>query len=488
MHIMKQCEIKKGAIIINTEISSLEERGIERILDRSPMDVDILHNIEPKSGRLLDYVWVLILDNSNEKNAVLDNANILDMDAWEVRANGDHLVQIKIHAGTNRAMLYALYHIASCLEEGKPFKEWTIKRCPLVPHRYAWISAGNCWSSVFRPDWFDRDIVEMPGMGFNGVILTCTPTHGTSIGRQTIPFTITKEGIKVDRFKLPAFQTLFNRLKSYGLEICLFHQAFIPPAFSLEEVKAYYNGKIKLKGLEDAVENSSYELAAAIFTYLPQVDSLLHHSIECDWFWGEAASIFPCIDDVTAEGAFDAYLKGMGKACKEFGKDLLFWTHVSGVSARQIRLMHKILKRHPEVVVMEDQDIQDEVVKGRFGLTIDTTDGEYYGAGALPTAFPEPHIKAAIAAVEDKAEYVFVRLNEQSLTPLGTLEDMNTIHVLAASEQWWEPKRELRKLWRVWCTKRFGTAAASQVISALQKSSIIINNKGELLFPESEFG
>jgi Ni,Fe-hydrogenase I large subunit len=56
MHIMKQCEIKKGAIIINTEISSLEERGIERILDRSPMDVDILHNIEPKSGRLLDYV------------------------------------------------------------------------------------------------------------------------------------------------------------------------------------------------------------------------------------------------------------------------------------------------------------------------------------------------------------------------------------------------------------------------------------------------
>jgi len=108
--VMRQCE--KGAIVINTEISPVEVQGIDRILDRSPMDVDVLHDIEPKSGRLFDYVWVLILDHSNGKNALLNNTNILEMDTWEVRAIEDNLVQIKIHAGTDRAMLYALYHIA----------------------------------------------------------------------------------------------------------------------------------------------------------------------------------------------------------------------------------------------------------------------------------------------------------------------------------------------------------------------------------------
>ena len=181
---------------------------------------------------------------------------------------------------------------------------------------------------IFRPDQYRQVLEELPGLGINGVLITFTPTHGTHYGRETIPFALTEDGVAVDRHKLPAFRKLLDELKSYGLDIHLFHQAFTPPPFTPEMVRAYYDGKRELPGFDAAVEKSSRELAEAIFTHLPQVDGLLHHSIECDWIWGDAVSIFPCTDDKAAGGAFEAYLRGMSQACKAHGKDLMYWTHV----------------------------------------------------------------------------------------------------------------------------------------------------------------
>jgi len=101
-------------------------------------------------------------------------------------------------------------------------------------------------------------------------------------------------------------------------------------------------------------------------------------------------------------------------------------------------------------------------------------DGEYFGAGALPTAYPEPHIRAAQAATKLGAEMSFVRMNEQSQTPLGTMQDINAIHVIATTEQWWENPRPTEQLWQEWCARRFGAAAADKVASALKKSAIFI--------------
>ncbi len=481
-----------GLIIIKGRKSIIESRGVERIVDHSPIPVDILHYKEPESHTINDYAWTVVIEKSNDKLAQTSKEVILEADAWEVRVSDREPWMINIKGCSERAELYALYHIAKCLEKGLPPSEWTMNRCPLVPHRYAWITAGNVWREVYRPDLFNKDIVELPEMGFNGVMLTLTPTHCTSIGRQTIPFKLTDDGVAVDRFKLPAFLNMFNWLKSYGLEISILHQAFIPPSFTREEVREYYKGQRILHGFEDAVEKSSFDMAAAIFTHLPQVDSLLHHSLECEWMWGDAVSIFPYKNAEIAERSFEAYLNGLSRACREFDKDLLFWTHISPVPARDIKLMHKILARYPEVVLVEShflpdnqwpfaplmghltEDMKADMVKRRIGLSIHTTDGEYYGAGALPTAYPEPHSKAAKEAVKNKAEYTFIRLNEQSLTPLGTLEDINTIHVLAASEQWWDPACSIEQLWTEWCNERFGKDASSAVISALKKSKIII--------------
>lgn len=484
--------IDPGAILLNRPRSPILNRGLERINERSPAAIDILHRHATSEPAWKNYTWIVELNEIAAPAAPPTRNSALAADTWNVKADGDRPARVRIEAGSERAQLFALYHIAECLAAGRPPADWTIRRRPRVPKRYAWPSAGNVWSPVFRPDQFRSTLDALPGLGISGILLTFSPTHGTHYGRETIPFALTEDGVRVDRQKLPAFKTLMEELKSYGLDIHLFHQAFIPPPFTSEAVRAHYAGERELPGFTEAVETSSHALATTLFRNLPQVDGLLHHSIECNWIWGEAVSIFPCQDDRAAADAFSAYLRGMSRACREHGKDLMYWTHVSGVSARQIRLQHDVLEAFPDIMVVEDHawpnnmwpfapamghlsaDLRNKVVKGRFGLSIDTVDGEYYGAGALPTAYPDPHIRCGRAAAELGAELSFVRMNEQSLTPLGTLDDINAIHVIGTVEQWWENPRPADRLWSDWCARRFGPAAAPTIVSALQKSKAII--------------
>ena len=480
-----------GAVFVHTSPSPILRRGVERLQKKCPYPLDILHNhgdVDPSFSR---YQWVLILDDLNASGTHTKKTD-RPSDAFAVEVSKSSPQRLTINAESERARLFAMYHIADCLEMKAAPAKWAIRRSPLLEKRYAYISAGNGLSKVCRPDWFDHDIEDIPGLGLNGVLLILTPTHGTSIGRQTLPLTLTQKGVEVDRFKLPAFLQMFDRLKTYGLDISLFHPALIPPRFTMKAVRDHYSGKAHLVGLEKAIEKSSYDMAAAIFTHMPQVDSLFFHSLECEWMWGTSVAMFPCKDETAAGRAFEAYLKGQTRACDEYGKTLMFWTHVSGIPARQIRLMHTILARYPTVLVIEDhkwpnntwphapvmghlaKDIRDKVTAGRWGMSVVCTDGEYYGGGALPTAYPDPNVLSAESCVKLGAECGFLRLNAQALTPLRTLEDVNGIHIIAASEAWWEPARSKDALWSDWCTRRFGAAAAPTVVSALKKSKTII--------------
>ncbi len=478
---------EKGALLTPVSCSSMLRHGIRRIDEKSPQPVDVIHDCQPDDDRLNAYDWVVVLDEI--ATAV---GETLEDDSWAVAADGVGPKIVRIEAQTERARLFAMYHIAACLEIGTPVSEWAIERRPLLKKRYAWISAGNCWSDVCRPDWFDRDIEDLPGLGLNGVLLTLTSTHGTSIGRQSLPLSLTEDGVMVDRFLLPAFLQMFDRFKSYGLDIGLLHQPFIPVQFTMEDVRNHYDGNTVLDGLEDAVKASSHDMAVAIFTHLPQVDSLLFHSLECEWMWGNAVSMFPCKNDDACGRAFEAYLKGQLRACRKYNKTLMFWTHVSGIPARQIRLMHEILERYPDVMIIEDHkwpnntwphspvmghvadDILETVTARRWGMSIVSTDAEYYGAGAMPTAYPDPNVLSAHTAVRRGAECAFFRFNEQALTPLRTMEDVNGIQLIAVSEVMWEKARPIDELWTDWCTRRFGAGAAPAVASALKKSGIII--------------
>jgi hypothetical protein len=476
-----------GALLLPKSPSPLLRRGIERIQAKSGSAVDLLHGSTLKELAGRKYGWVVVL-----KNRARVAGDKLEDDAWTLSVSDDSPRTISIKAKTGRAQLFAIYHIARCLELGTPFADWAASRKPRIAKRYAWISAGNNSSPVLRTDWFDDGVTELPAMGFNGILLNCNNTQGTSIGRQTIPLKLTMKGVVVDRYKLPPFLKLFDKLKSYGLDISLYHQAYVPPGFNPDDVRACYAGKRRLPGLLKAIRENSYRMASAVFTNMPQVDSLFHHSVECPWMWEGGISIFPAKNEKAAERAFDAYLAGLTKACKEHGKDLMFWTHVSAVPARQIRLIHEVLARHPSVIVIEDHawpnstwaftpimgHVEEKVLMkttaGRWGMTIVTTDGEFYGAGALPTAFPEPHVRSARTMVKRGAECGIVRVNPQAMTPLSTLEDCNGINVIATAEEWWASPRPLERQWHDWCASRFGKAAAPAVVAALKQSETIV--------------
>jgi hypothetical protein len=472
-------------------VSAVLDRGIDRVRRGSPSSVDLIHDRDDHDPLLSGYSWFLVLElREGRPQAGVDSSG-LEADAWTVDVRDGRPVRVGIRAGSERARLYALYHIADCLTAGKPPSVWAMSRRPTLLRRYAQVRAGNMFRPHFRPDLFDRDIAELPGLGMNGVILTCIAPTGTPVA-QTIPFALITDGVTVDRFTLPAFRAMLDRIKSYGLDIFLQHQAFVPPPFTVEDAHDHYRGVRELPGFDEAIVKSSRALAESIFTHLPQVDGLLFHSVECGWLWGDAAAIFPCKDDGAGERSFEAYLTGLTDACTAFGKELFFWAHVSGISAKQIRLVHRVLARFPAVVVAEDhahendcwphapvlghlpEDLRAEIAGRRFGISIVTTDGEYFGAGALPTAFPDPHILAARTAVMLGAELAWVRLNALSATPLGTLDDINAIHVIAVSEQWWDSPRATSQLWHEWCARRFGVTAAPAVVSALQKSGTII--------------
>ncbi len=475
---------KKGALLAPLSCSSMLKHGIKRITEKSPQRVDVIYGCLPGDDRLNVYDWVVVLEAMTR--AV---GETLEDDTWSVTVDGAGPKIVRIKAKTERARLFAMYHIAKCLEMGKEPAEWAIERRPRLARRYAWISGGNCWSSIDRPDWFNRDIEDIPGLGLNGVLLNLTPAHGTAIGAQTLPLSLTEDGVKVDRFLLPAFLQMLERIKSYGMDIGILHQPFIPPEYTVEAVRDHYNGKTFLPDLDKAIEATSHDLAAAVFEHMPQVDCLLFHSLECDWMWGKAVSMFPCKDDETSGKALEAYLKGQLMACETYGKTLMFWTHVSGISARQLRLMHEILERYPDVMVIEDhkwpnntwphapvmgylvEDIRDTVTARRWGMSITSTDGETYGAGSCPSAYPDPNVLSAETAVQHGAECVYIRFNEQNMTPLRTLDDVNAIQLITCSEVMWQDPRPSDVLWKEWCIRRFGAAAAPALVSAIRKSA-----------------
>jgi hypothetical protein len=69
---------------------------------------------------------------------------------------------------------------------------------------------------------------------------------------------------------------------------------------------------------------------------------------------------------------------------------------------------------------------------------------------------------------------VIQRLDLHDRTPYGTAFGTMEIVPLAASRRLWEPVDPTEDVWREWAARRFGKAAADDVISALQESHTIL--------------
>jgi hypothetical protein len=361
-------------------------------------------------------------------------------------------------------------------------------RKPLVPNRVATVSACTNLGERYPPGLFDRTVEQLPSLGFNGVMVMISTVHGTSAGRDLLP------QIVGDPEKTKAWSAMFDRIEALGLNIYLSFAPIIPPEFTKEQVKAYYAGQRELDGLPARIRAVTEAQADAVFTALPQVDGLMLHSLELEELWGpNVVSPYPAKDVPAAERALGAYLNGLQAACQKHQKQAWFWTHVWGVTTVQIRSIRSVLREHPEVVPIEDHlwpnngwptlpllgylppDLRDELkAPRRFGIYLDTTDGEYFGAGNMLSSYPDPHWRAAVDSVERGAHVVLVRLNVLDRTSRGTLFGLNGIMPTAVARALWAPRPSLDEVWRDWAADLFGREAAPHVVAALKETATVL--------------
>ena len=360
-------------------------------------------------------------------------------------------------------------------------------RKPLVAQRVGMVTASTHLGEVYRPDLFDRTIQALPSLGLNGVLLIVSTAHGTSAGRDLLP------QILDDDEKIKAWSQMFDRIKALGLNVYVSFSPLIPPEFTREQLKAHYAGRQKLNELPDAIRAATETQANAVFTTFAQVDGLMLHSLELEPVWGPAVSPYPARDVPAAEQALGAYLDGLEAACRRHKKQTWFWAHVWGVTPSEIRSIRRVLSEHPDVVTLEDHywpnvgwptlpflgylppDLRDTLrAPRRFGIFLDTTDGEYFGAGRTLSGYPDPHWNAAIQSADRGAEVVLIRFNAQDLTAQGTLFGLNGIMPVAAARALWSPRPSLDEVWRSWATDRYGPHAAPHVVEALRQTATVI--------------
>lgn len=360
-------------------------------------------------------------------------------------------------------------------------------REPLVAQRVGMVTASTHLGEAYRPDLFDRTIQVLPSLELNGVLVIISTVHGTSAGRDLLP------QILDDEEKIKAWSLMFDRIKALDLNVYVSFSPLIPPKFTREQLKAHYAGRQQLSELPATIREATTARAEAVFTTFAQVDGLMLHSLELEPVWGPAVSPYPAGDVPAAERALGAYLDGLEAACRKHEKQTWFWAHVWGVTPQEIRSIRRVLSGHPEVVTIEDHywpnvgwptlpflgylppDLRDQLrAPRRFGIFLDTTDGEYFGAGRTLSGYPDPHWNAAIQSADRGAEVVLIRFNEQDLTDRGTLFGLNGIMPVAAARALWAPRPSLDEVWRGWATDRYGPAAAPHIVEALRQTETVI--------------
>jgi hypothetical protein len=426
---------------------------------------------------------------------------------------------ISVSGNNQRGMLYAAYHLADLVKAGADLSSLNILRQPKIAERYATFGATSHARVNYDPELHWRTLNEAPGFGYNGIIIY--PNAGTPLGRRSSPVMEKKNGdLYLDPENTARWHGWFARLKEYQLDIMMTVPPAIPPGFTDREIRTYYQGGPEPKNYIPALQAHFRKLLEFLTATYPEVDRFMFNTTEGATFGrNERFFVHPDLKRFTNE----TYLQNNEKVMRSymdvlrefFGQDLdrvAFWTHSFGITSHGIELMRKVLFDYPQVMIIEDDfwnnnlwpmdlpamaylptDLRAQVSKKNpFALYQIATDGEYYGGGSLPNAYPGSHIRTAREAVDRNARMVIHRLDLHCQTPYGTALGPMKILPYAAAKQVWEPTPSEEEIWQEWAVTRFGKDAAPFVISALKEShSVLIDglscNGIDLLAVGSQF-
>lgn len=419
----------------------------------------------------------------------------------------------------NRSMLYAAYRLADLLRAGKELNNLSLIFQPKIKERFVSFGATTHGRREYHPELFWKTLNELPRFGYNGVIIY--PGGGTPLGRHSSPLVETKDGkLTLDPENTARWKDWLAKVDAYGLDIMMTVPPSVPAGYDMKDIREYYSGGPEPKDyLKNLKSNFRNYLELLTRTY-PEADLYMFNSTEGATF-GRNFRFFG--HPSSGKYPVDAYLRNNEAimtayfdVLKDFFGDelhkVMFWTHSFGLTSDGIRKMREILFQYPAVTIIEDDfwnnnlwpfelpamaylptDLRAKVSENNpFALFQIATDGEYYGGGSLPNAYPDSHVRSAKEAVERNARMMIQRLDLHDRTPYGTAFGTMEIVPLAASRQIWEPEPTIDETWHNWAERRFGTQAAPYVVKALQESESIIHkglscNGIDLLCVGSEF-
>jgi len=344
---------------------------------------------------------------------------------------------------------------------------------------------------------------ELPRYGYNGVLIY--PGGGTPIARKSSPVLETEEGkLYLDTGNTKKWKTWFSEIKKYHHDIMMTVPPVVPIGYSSKEINDYYTGGPEPKEYITNLKSQFKQYLKLLTEGYPEIDGYLFNSTEGATF-GRNERFFGPPDTkrftnkaylANNETIMKAYFDVLSDFFKSDINKVAFWTHSFGLTSEGITKMREVLFQYPKVLILEDdywnnnlwpfnipamkylqQDLRAKIhTKNPFGMFQIATDGEYYGGGSLPNAYPGSHIRSAKDALKRNARLVIQRLDLHDRTPYGTLFGTMEIVPIAASKQLWDPTPNEPQIWHQWAERRFGKKAAPFVIIALQESENILWN------------
>lgn len=424
-------------------------------------------------------------------------------DSYLIKTTSQNLLTLIVSGVNNRGLIYAAYKLADLIKSKEDLSSLNLFFQPKIKNRFVSFGATSHGRRYYRPALHFQSLKELPRYGYNGIIIY--PGGGTPVARKSLPIMETESGdLYIDEANTRLWKKWFAEIKSYDYQIMMAVPPLIPPGYDNESIKNYYAGGSETDSYIENLKIHFRHFLELLTSEYPEIDFFMFNSTEGATF-GNNKRFFE--HSKPEQFSIENYLKNNEQIMtayfdvlkdffkKDFNK-VSFWTHSFGLTSDGIRKMRKILFQYPEVMIIEDdfcnnnlwpfdlpamayllKELREEISdKNPFALFQIATDGEYYGGGFLPNAYPGSHIRSANEAIEQNAEMVIQRIDLHDRTSYGTLFGTLEIVPLAASKQLWEPTPSETEIWQEWGNRRFGEKATPFVINALKESKNIIRN------------
>jgi hypothetical protein len=502
LSVRAQDNVSKKQIILGTDPDPLIYAGADRIKAKSKNAlVDMFHSSAYSAHESDNTKATFILETY--KNLPSGIQKFISEkpekdDAFTIKSIKNDPLTI-VGAGYNaRGTMYAAYKIGEMIEMGSSLDNIDQLYTPKIDDRIVYLKYDVSEGVATKPPQSGRrrqkltskSLKELPLYGVNAVLMTDHPVA------PWFPFHVSDTLTYEIEPQATDLHAIFDDIDQYGLDIYLHYPYFVFPHYTFEEIEAYLQGKEELPGFMDDFNDYHEKRLEALFRFFPEIDGLDLGGPEATIGYISQIRSNGILKDKQSDErsllVLENYLEVVRKITKKYNKKTVFWTHNWGQTSIQINALREKLYQFPEVGVLEDahwsnmgwatlptmgylnEKLQKEVGKYNDYYMMTFNDGEGLGGGVLPNSIPEPLYEVSEEIIDRDFKGIVSRIDIQDKTNLGSLFSMNEINLIASMAPLWSPAESMDDIWNKWVARRYGKAAAPDLLPVLKSSKEIV--------------